>query len=44
MCLVVGLCSLGMERLPLAPLERYTHALAGTAILLCGLGMQFLGL
>jgi len=30
--------------LPLGILERYSHALAGAAIALCGLGIQFLGL
>jgi nickel/cobalt transporter (NicO) family protein len=39
---------LGMRRgiafLPQARTERYTHALAGASILLCGLAIQFLGL
>ena len=33
----------GIERLPLAHLERYSHALAGGAICLCGVGILFLG-
>ncbi|RPH94635.1 hypothetical protein EHM69_06850 [candidate division KSB1 bacterium] len=34
----------GMQWLPLRGLERYSHALAGFIVLLCGVGMQFLGL
>ena len=34
----------GIERLPLGHLERYSHALAGGAICLCGAGILFLGL
>lgn len=34
----------GLSRLPLANLERYTHALAGLAIFMCGGAIQFLGL
>jgi hypothetical protein len=41
---VVSLSSFGMSRLRLGTLERYTHALAGTTIFLCGVGIQFLGL
>ena len=41
---VVLLATLGVGLLPTARLERYTHALAGAAILLCGLAIQFLGL
>jgi ABC-type nickel/cobalt efflux system permease component RcnA len=33
----------GVRLLPLGRLERYTHALAGSAILVSGLGMVFLG-
>lgn len=33
-----------MSFVPMAKLERYTHALAGGTILLCGLSIQFLGL
>lgn len=34
----------GVERLPLDAAERYSHALAGAALSLCGLGIVFLGL
>ena len=34
----------GIERLPLDTAERYSHALAGAALSLCGLGVVFLGL
>jgi nickel/cobalt exporter len=34
----------GLNRLPMKILERYTHALAGGSICLCGLAIQFLGL
>jgi nickel/cobalt exporter len=34
----------GLSRLPLQKLEKYSHALAGLAILLCGVGVKFLGL
>lgn len=34
----------GIEFLPAGWAERYTHALAGGSILLCGLAIQFLGL
>lgn len=34
----------GMERLPLAGLQRYSHALAGFVVLVCGMGVKFLGL
>ena len=41
---VVYLVSRGLERLPLDTAERYSHALAGAALSLCGLGIVFLGL
>jgi hypothetical protein len=44
MSAVVMAGHMGLERLPLARLERYTHALAGLAIACCGLGIRFLGL
>jgi len=44
MGVVVTLCSLGVQRLPLARLERYTHVFAGAAVALCGAAMRFLGL
>lgn len=34
----------GLNKLPLRRFERYTHALAGLAIFLCGSAMKFLGL
>lgn len=40
MVAVVLLLSFGMERLPTRPLERYSHALAGFAILLCGVAIH----
>jgi sulfite exporter TauE/SafE len=41
---VVYLGARGLERLPLDSAERYSHALAGAALSLCGLGIVFLGL
>ena len=41
---VVLISSLGINLLPLRRLERYTHALAGATICLCGMAIQFLGL
>lgn len=41
---VVLVSSLGITRLPLGRLERYTHALAGATICLCGMAIRFLGL
>lgn len=41
---VVLIASLGVTLLPLKQLERYNHALAGAAICICGLAIQFLGL
>jgi sulfite exporter TauE/SafE len=34
----------GLRLLPTGQFERYTHALAGASILLCGIAVQFLGL
>ncbi len=36
--------SRGLSLLPLGHLERYSHALAGAAVLFCGVAVQFLGL
>ena len=44
MLTVVYLAQRGIERLPLDSAERYSHALAGAALSLCGLGIIFLGL
>jgi nickel/cobalt transporter (NicO) family protein len=41
---IVLLTTFGISLLPTAKLERYSHALAGAAILLCGLTIQLLGL
>ncbi len=41
---VVVVSTFGVNLLPLRRLERYTHALAGATICLCGLSIQFLGL
>ena len=34
----------GISVVPVARLERYTHALAGATVLLCGISIRFLGL
>lgn len=44
MLVVVHLAVGGLERLPLQSVERYSHALAGAALSLCGLGILVLGL
>ena len=36
---VVFMASLGMNRLPLKPIEKYSHALAGFAICVCGVAV-----
>jgi hypothetical protein len=41
---IVWASSWGINRLPMKTMERYTHALAGGSICLCGLAIQFLGL
>lgn len=41
---VVALAVRGMARLRLKRFERFSHALAGGAVLFCGLGVAFLGL
>jgi len=41
---VVMLGRKGLDLLPMGPLERYSHALAGASIVLCGVGIRFLGL
>ncbi len=44
MLAVVTLATLGVDLLPMGRLERYSHALAGAAIALSGLGIELLGL
>jgi len=41
---IVIISSFGVNLMPLGKLERYSHALAGLAIFLCGVAIQFLGL
>ena len=41
---VVLLSRAGVSFVPLTRLQRFTHAIAGATILLCGLAIQFLGL
>jgi len=36
--------SLGLRAIPLKPWDRYSHALAGATLFLCGAAMQFFGL
>jgi nickel/cobalt exporter len=44
MLAVVMLARAGINLLPLSKLNRYSHALSGAAILLCGLAIVFVGL
>ncbi|MCP4179363.1 MAG: hypothetical protein GY756_16515 [bacterium] len=44
MLLVVLAGTYGIKTLPLKKLEKYTHAIAGFTIFLCGAAIQFLGL
>jgi len=44
MLTIIALSSWGLRLVKLGPLERYAHALAGAAILISGLAVQFLGL
>ena len=41
---IVILLSFGTNLLPMSRLERYTHALAGATICICGIAIKFLGL
>ncbi len=41
---VVMISVLGIDFIPTARLERYTHAIAGATICLCGVSIKFLGL
>jgi len=44
MMVTVLLSLAGVNFLPLAPVQRFAHVVAGATILLCGLAVQFLGL
>ncbi len=41
---IVLISTFGISIVPVSKLERYTHALAGATIFLCGMSIQFLGL
>ena len=41
---VVLATTMGITFFPMTRLERYSHALAGATIFLCGIAIQFLGL
>ena len=41
---VVLLCRAGVSFVPMARVQRFSHAIAGATICLCGLAIQFLGL
>jgi nickel/cobalt transporter (NicO) family protein len=44
MLVIVTLARRGVKLVQLGPMQRYSHAIAGATILLCGLAIQFLGL
>jgi len=44
MLTVVLVASFGIKLFPMKVMEKYSHLMAGSTILLCGLGMVFLGL
>jgi threonine/homoserine/homoserine lactone efflux protein len=44
MLTVVLIASFGIKFFPMKMTEKYSHVMAGSTILLCGLGMVFLGL
>jgi hypothetical protein len=44
MLVIVVAAARGMHLIPIPALERYSHALAGGAICLCGIAIQFWGL
>jgi nickel/cobalt transporter (NicO) family protein len=44
MLTVVLVASFGIKFFPMKMMEKYSHVMAGSTILLCGLGMVFLGL
>jgi hypothetical protein len=41
---IVVAFKLGLRRINLKPVEKYSHVIAGSMILLSGLAIQFLGL
>jgi nickel/cobalt exporter len=41
---IVLMSAYGLNFVPVAKMERYTHTLAGVTILMCGLSIQFMGL
>jgi hypothetical protein len=41
---LVLITSYGIKLVPVKAMEKYSHALAGGTIFLCGMGMLFLGL
>lgn len=43
MLAMVAFLSMGFDILPVGKLERYTHALAGATICICGVAIQFFG-
>ncbi len=44
MITIVLISAFGISFVPLSRLQRYTHALAGATIFICGMSIQFLGL
>ncbi len=44
MLVTVTLALMGIERIPLGKLERYSHALAGGALAICGVAIRFAGI
>jgi hypothetical protein len=44
MTLAVIIASLGIRAVKLNRFERYSHAVAGSAILVCGISVVFLGI
>jgi hypothetical protein len=42
--ILVLILSYGISKLPIARVEKYSHAFAGLAIFLCGEAIKFLGL
>jgi len=44
MLTIVLIASFGIKLLPMKMMEKYSHVMAGSTILLCGMGMVFLGL